>query len=177
MFVLDNDDRNEHPKTHRLMCYSDHVHRFCCTINTLIVIYYLLMCYFSFSSALDDMNKYRKLGFSHSFSHYLIENALLKNLCFFVPALAEFFLFLFLYRHTGKRKDNRRIIFYSCLFVFFHTSILLHGVSLDFPQSPPYVTTDGIGKDYYDFACITGFQSVLNLISHLVHIKHLSKNI
>ena len=139
---------------HRVVC-------FCCV---LITAYYLLMCIFSVTGAIDDKQKYGGLGFSYSFGQYLVDNAFPKSICMFLPIACEFLLYVVLYCRAKRMKHPQISTLYLSVMFVIHVIIWLHANSLEIPDSPPFISSDGFGLDYCFFATITAVQSAVYLI-------------
>lgn len=151
--------------------YSALAHRLSCTLSGLLIVYYLIMCIFSLSGALDDMELYEGLGFSHSFGYHLIENYFLEIIQMFLPVTAKFFVYLILYHRTEKMKFRGIGLCYFGVAVLLCTFMFAHALSLDFSKLPPYTATDDMRRNYYRLSRTMMLQSAGYLISYLLHVK------
>ena len=152
---------------HRIVC-------FCCV---LITTYYLLMCIFSICGAIQDMQKFGALGFSHPFGYYLVDNSFPEAICMCLPITSEFLFYVVLYSRAKHMKHPRISSWYLSVMLVLHTIIWLHANSLEIPNSPPFISSDGLGLRYYIFTTITVVQSVVylilfNMCAHKAMHKH-----
>lgn len=150
-------------------------HRVTCVFGVLITAYYLLMCISSFTSAMDDMRKYGGLGFSYSFPYYLIRNSFPKTMGMALPVTTEFLIYVMLCRGKDQKKSHRGEVTYFSILLVFHVVIWLYVNSLDFPESPPYITEEGVTIDYCVFASITMLQTVVYFVLYLLRVRKFQK--
>ena len=125
--------------------YSAIFHRLCCLFSGLIVAYCLLRCVVCFSGARDDWELFSALGTEYTVGHYLIENSFPEAVQEFLPIIAEFLLYLILYRRAERMKHPGTAAWYFGLMVLLH--VLL-------------------------FARTTLAQSVFYLSAYLLHIRY-----
>lgn len=149
------------------------LHRIVCISSILISAICLLRCCCTILDAIDDYQFYKAFNKPQSFSNCLDESLLASTLRMFLVVFFEFLLYVLLYRRIKINKKLPFCILYFSAMLVLHTVICLHAGSLDFPESPPYITADGVGFDYYIFSVTTIWTSAAYLITYLLKIRSL----
>ena len=149
------------------------LHHIAFIFGILITVDYLVTCCCSILDAIDSFQFYKAFDEPYSFAHCLNENSFASKLRMFLVVFFEFLLFVLLYRRMKINKNLPVSISCFSAILVLHTIIWLHASSLDFPESPPYITADGIGFDYYIFAVASMCASAAYLITYLLKIRSL----
>lgn len=151
--------------------YSALVHRVCCVLSGLLMADYLLMCIFSFSMALDDMELYEDLGFHFSFGYHLTENYFPEIVQMLLPMAIMFFLYVMLYRRAKNAKLRSVAFWYFVILALLHILMFTHAASLDYSKAPPYTAADDLCRNYFLYARIAMVQSGVYFVSYLLRIR------
>lgn len=144
--------------------------RIVCALCVIPIVYYLLMCYFSFSGAFDDWHKFKDLGFSYSFQYHLNKNDFLEDFVPFLCAAIEFVMYIVQYHRAEKKKPFSASVWYFSFMLVIHAAIWLHASSLLLPDSPPYDTAYFQAVRYRRFARMTILPSVAYFLMYLLRI-------
>lgn len=165
MFSADGNDSSGRSQEIKKHVHSIWVHRLGCILGSLISVYYMLLCVFSLSNALEEMQTFRGLGFAHSIWYYLQKNSFTEALQMFLIAIAEFLLYLILHYKSPNQKSFKRNTICFVVLLMVHVCMWLHAAFSDFPDYPPYIATNGISMRQYIFLCITMLESFVYCFS------------
>ena len=146
------------------------LHRITFISGFLIVAYCSLMCLLSFWGSLDDMQKFKGLGFDYSFTYYLNKNSFPDSTWKFLLVFIEFMSYTkYYHRARRKKRDYGGAWIFTAIFVV-HIILLLHTINLTIPTTPPYISTDGIKRSLLLFIRGTAIQSTLYILSFTIHL-------
>lgn len=138
---------------------------------TLLVLWFLLMCYFAFSGAWDDFEKFKDLGFSYSFWHHLFQNSFFEQLIFFICLGVELMLYCLQYHWLSAWKTGKLSIWYFSAVFLLHIILVVYASSLALPAAPPYDSGDYPAAYFRHFANTTVLPAALYFLSYLLRYR------
>ena len=137
----------------------------------LLILWSFLMCFSSYSCALDDFHKFQAFGSPLPFEYYLQGNDFGENVFLFLCLIIEFILYCVQY-HWGKmRKRVAGSIWYFSVMLLLHIILLVYTSSLGLPFALPYDSADFPAVYWRRIARTTMFPSVLYFISYRLCIR------
>ena len=156
------------PRKNSLLTLS---HSITCAISILIVMHYLLMCYFSFCGARADMSKFEGLGFSYSFLYHLQRNSFPKAVQMAGVVTVELLFYLILCHRAERKKHSYGSIMYFFVLLMIHIGLWCYVAKMEFPELPPYITANGVNMSHYIFLSITAVQSIVYSVLYFVRVR------
>ena len=138
----------------------------------LVIALCLFCCYMSWGSALDDTFKF---DHTHTFHHFLYnfrEHHGLEYFFILLLAVAEWVIYMLLYRRAKRRGKYWGSILYFTVLMILHVGICLHANSLTVPNPVPDAAIE-LGLVYCSFANITVSPSVVYCAVYCWHIMKL----
>ena len=139
------------------------------------ILYYCLMCSFSVFDAVDDYKKYSGLGVAYPISHYLRKNEFDKYMGKALLVTCEFSVFCLFRLRSNNINVLRAFVYCFTLMLVCHFSLWLYMCSLEFPESPPFVSQNGLTRLDYVFSLHTFVQSLLYFLSAVIGVRNVKR--
>lgn len=162
-----------HSEEPRKVDMLSRLHDAFCLLCALFAARYLLMCVLSFMNALQDMQKFGGLGFTHSLLYYLQDYCFTDMVIYFFCVVAELTLYIVLCRRAHQKKTFWVSILYFFSMIGVHEVLWLHAHCLIPGHYPNFSYLDESALFYRSFAAYSILPAIAYFILYLFRVYKL----
>lgn len=151
------------------------LHVAACVFGGLLCRYWLLRCYAGFSSAWDDFEKFRDLGFSYTFQYHLEKELVYRDVIVFACAGIEWLLYFLQYRRVERKKKTTGAAWVFFLFFAVHIAMWLYAKTLPYPNGPPFEEAVLAAAYFRLVANRRILPSTMYFVSYLLRVRNMNE--
>lgn len=141
------------------------------TIGALLFTYFLLICIAILDSAITEFSKYRDLGFSYTFHHFLQDNGFYQQVMPFLCIGMELLHYILQSLRVKQRKKNAGGIWVFGILLVVHIAMWLHAETLSLPDLPAWELVDLPAFQYCRISKMTVWPSIVYFVMYALNVR------